>query len=95
MSHLDQWLSKEYGANISAESLKDSSKRDVYGDLNIKLNSEDYDLAIKQSRDFLLYFDSPQTNEVRELVKARDIRDQFIEGNYRTAEPGIISDYNE
>ena len=37
---------------------KDSSKRDVYGDLNIKLNSEDYDLAIKQSGDFLLYFDS-------------------------------------
>ena len=99
VSDLDQWLSKEYGANISAESLKDSSKRDVYGDLNIKLNSEDYDLAIKQSGDFLLYFDSPQTNEVRELVKARDIWDQFIEGNYRTAEPGIIfwttmSDYS-
>ena len=99
ISDLDQWLSKEYGANISAESLKDSSKRDVYGDLNIKLNSEDYDLAIKQSGDFLLYFDSPQTNEVRELVKARDIWDQFIEGNYRTAEPGIIfwttmSDYS-
>ena len=99
VSDLDQWLSKEYGSNISAESLKDSSKRDVYGDLNIKLNSEDYDLAIKQSGDFLLYFDSPQTNEVRELVKARDIWDQFIEGNYRTAEPGIIfwttmSDYS-
>ncbi|MAZ60800.1 MAG: ribonucleoside-diphosphate reductase, adenosylcobalamin-dependent [Candidatus Marinimicrobia bacterium] len=99
VSDLDQWLSKEYGANVSAESLKDSSKRDVYGDLNIKLNSEDYDLAIKQSGDFLLYFDSPQTNEVRELVKARDIWDQFIEGNYKTAEPGIIfwttmSDYS-
>lgn len=99
VSDLDQWLSKEYGANVSEESLKDSSKRDVYGDLNIKLNSEDYDLAIKQSGDFLLYFDSPQTNEVRELVKARDIWDQFIEGNYKTAEPGIIfwttmSDYS-
>ena len=99
VSDLDQWLSKEYGANVSAESLKDSSRRDVYGDLNIKLNSEDYDLAIKQSGDFLLYFDSPQTNEVRELVKARDIWDQFIEGNYKTAEPGIIfwttmSDYS-
>ena len=99
VSDLDKWLSKEYGANVSSDSLKDSSKRDVYGDLNIKLNSEDYDLAIKQSGDFLLYFDSPQTNEVRELVKARDIWDQFIEGNYRTAEPGIIfwttmSDYS-
>jgi len=99
VSDLDKWLSKEYGVNVSSDSLKDSSKRDVYGDLNIKLNSEDYDLAIKQSGDFLLYFDSPQTNEVRELVKARDIWDQFIEGNYRTAEPGIIfwttmSDYS-
>ena len=99
VSDLDKWLSKEYGANVSSDSLKDSSKRDVYGDLNINLNSEDYDLAIKQSGDFLLYFDSPQTNEVRELVKARDIWDQFIEGNYRTAEPGIIfwttmSDYS-
>ena len=64
--------------------------RDVYGDLNIKLNSEDYDLAIKQAGDFLLYFDSPQTNEVRELIKARDLWDQFIEGNYKTAEPGLI-----
>ncbi|SVB67865.1 uncharacterized protein METZ01_LOCUS220719, partial [marine metagenome] len=99
VSDLDKWLSKEYGTNVSSASLNDSSKRDVYGDLNIKLNSEDYDLAIKQSGDFLLYFDSPQTNEVRELIKARDIWDQFIEGNYRTAEPGIIfwttmSDYS-
>ena len=36
---------------------------------------------------------------MRELVKARDIWDQFIEGNYKTAEPGIIfwttmSDYS-
>ena len=38
----------------------------------------------------MLYFDSPQTNEVRELVKARNIWDQFIEGNYKTAEPGLI-----
>ena len=99
VSDLDKWLSKEYGENVSSDLLKDSKKRDIYGDLNIKLNSEDYDLAIKQSGDFLLYFDSPQTNEVRELVKARDIWDQFIEGNYRTAEPGIIfwttmSDYS-
>ena len=47
----------------------------------------------------MLYFDSPNTNEVKSLIKAREIWDQFIEGNYRTAEPGIIfwttmSDYS-
>ena len=46
---------------------------DVYGDYNIIIKSEDYDLAIKQSGDFLFYFDSQQTNEVRELIKARII----------------------
>ena len=39
---------------------------------------------------FLLYFNSPATNEVRELVKSRTIWDQFVEGNYKTAEPGLI-----
>ena len=38
----------------------------------------------------MLYFDSANTNEVKELIKARKIWDQFIEGNYKTAEPGII-----
>ena len=89
-TELDKWLSKEYGQNISQENLKDANKRDVYGDYTIKLKSEDYNLAIKQAGDFLLYFDSAQTNEVRELIKARQIWDQFIEGNYKTAEPGLI-----
>jgi len=90
LSDLDQWLSKEYGENISKDDMKNAQLRDIYGDFNIRINSEDYDLAIKQAGDFLLYFDSAQTNEVRELIKARDIWDQFIEGNYKTAEPGII-----
>jgi len=90
LSTLDQWLSKEYGENISKDDIKNSQLRDVYGDYNITIKSEDYDLAIKQAGDFLLYFDSPQTNEVRELIKARDLWDQFVEGNYKTAEPGLI-----
>ena len=90
LSDLDKWLSKEYGENISKDDMINSQLRDVYGDLNIRINSEDYDLAIKQAGDFLLYFDSPQTNEVRELIKARELWDQFIEGNYKTAEPGLI-----
>ena len=90
LSDLDKWLSKEYGENISKDDMINPQSRDVYGDLNIRINSEDYDLAIKQAGDFLLYFDSPQTNEVRELIKARELWDQFIEGNYKTAEPGLI-----
>ena len=87
---VDKWLSQEYGQNISQENFDNVENRDVFGDYVVKLKSEDYDLAIKQAGDFLLYFDSPQTNEVRELIKARDIWDQFIEGNYKTAEPGLI-----
>tara|TARA_Y100000590_G_scaffold121006_1_gene138532 strand:+ start:1 stop:1674 length:1674 start_codon:yes stop_codon:yes gene_type:complete len=87
---VDKWLSQEYGQKISQDSFDNVDNRDVFGDFVVKLKSEDYDLAIKQSGDFLLYFDSPQTNEVRELVKAREIWDQFIEGNYKTAEPGLI-----
>ena len=90
LSTLDKWLSKEYGENISIDDMQDTQLRDIYGDYNIRVNSEDYDLAIKQAGDFLLYFDSPQTNEVRELIKARELWDQFIEGNYKTAEPGLI-----
>ena len=90
LSELDKWLSKEYGKNISQENIIDPQKRDVFGDYILNLKSEDYDLAVKQAGDFLLYFDSPQTNEVRELIKARAIWDQFIEGNYKTAEPGLI-----
>ena len=90
LSKMDGWLSKEYGSNISEETMNDIKKRDVFGDYIIPVKNEDYDLALKQAGDFLLYFDSPQTNEVKELVKSREIWDQFIEGNYTTAEPGII-----
>ena len=65
-------------------------KRDVYGDISIELNNEEFDLAIRQAGDFMLYFSSEQTGEIRRMVKARDIWDQFIEGNYKTAEPGLI-----
>ena len=65
-------------------------KRDVYGDYVIELENEDFDFSLRQSGDFMLYFSSPQTGEIRRMLKARDIWDQFIEGNYKTAEPGII-----
>ena len=87
---MQAWLKSNHKAKVLKKEFSDVHKRDVYGDHIIKLNNKEYDLAVKQSGDFLLYFDSDCTNEVRELVKARSIWDQFIEGNYKTAEPGLI-----
>ena len=96
---LNLWMEKNAYNNINQEDFNNAKKRDVYGDYIIQLNDENYDLAIKQSGDFLLYFNSEATNEVRELVKSRSLWDQFVEGNYKTAEPGLIfwttmSDYS-
>ncbi len=45
---------------------------------------------IRQSGDFLLYFAMPQTGEIRRLVNALDLWNEFIASNYRTAEPGMV-----
>ena len=87
---LKNWISKKYKLNIEKDTIRDINKRDIFGDFVVSLKDNDYDLAIKQSGDFMLYFDSPFTNEVKKMIKARDIWDQFIEGNYKTAEPGLI-----
>ena len=94
LQSLNDWLdSNETYKNIKAieqDNFTDVHKRDVYGDYVIPTNKKNHDLAIKQAGDFLLYFDSTATNEVRELIKSRSIWDQFVEGNYKTAEPGLI-----
>jgi ribonucleoside-diphosphate reductase alpha chain len=87
---LKNYIFKEFGESIEKEDLMDCMKRDIFGDYVIQFKGEDYDIALRQSGDFMLYFDSPWTNEVRRMVKAREIWDQFVEGNYKTAEPGII-----
>ncbi len=87
---MNNWIFQEYGVTCRENDLSDAFKRDVYGDLVYQLDESDYDLAVKQAGDFLLYFSSTPTGEIRRLVKARDIWDQFIEGNYKTAEPGLI-----
>jgi ribonucleoside-diphosphate reductase alpha chain len=84
------WLEQKYSVSITKSKFSDKMNRDVYGDISIELNNEEYDLAIRQAGDFMLYFSSEQTGEIRRMVKARDIWDQFIEGNYKTAEPGLI-----
>ena len=73
---------------VSEEDLKNEKLRNVFGDFIINL--EDKDLAVHYSGDFLLYFNSDQTKEMKRLIKARDLLDKFIASNYKTAEPGII-----
>ncbi|MFQ6609496.1 MAG: ribonucleoside-diphosphate reductase, adenosylcobalamin-dependent, partial [Fidelibacterota bacterium] len=89
-TEMNNWMFQEYGVSCRKNDLEDANKRDVYGDLVYQLDESKFDLAVKQAGDFLLYFSSIPTGEIRELVKARDIWDQFIEGNYKTAEPGLI-----
>ena len=89
-ARMKYWLEQKYNVSITKTKFNDKLKRDVYGDISIELNNEEFDLAIRQAGDFMLYFSSEQTGEIRRMVKARDIWDQFIEGNYKTAEPGLI-----
>ncbi|MDD3806810.1 MAG: ribonucleotide reductase N-terminal alpha domain-containing protein, partial [Candidatus Marinimicrobia bacterium] len=86
----NQWFEDQFGRTSSQVDLKDALKRDVYGDFLIDIGEEDEELAIHYTGDFLLYFASDETHEIRELVKARDIWDTLIESNYRTAEPGLM-----
>jgi ribonucleoside-diphosphate reductase alpha chain len=87
---LNSWL-REQAINPFTESmLSDPASRDVFGDVVVECPEHDSDLAIRYSGDFLLYFGSEQTSEIRRLIKAREIWDTFVEGNYHTAEPGLI-----
>ncbi len=87
---LNRWLEKQGGGSLSIDVLTDAALRDVFGDVVVELPHQHYDLAVRSAGDFMLYFASEQTGEVRRLMKARDIWDTFVEGNYHTAEPGLI-----
>ncbi len=87
---LNQFLEKNEARKITEEQLSDAAARDMFGDLIAKTQSGKYDLAIKRAGDFMLYFNYKQTGEIKRLVKAREIWNSFVEGNYRTAEPGLI-----
>ena len=87
---LNDYLYKNYEVMLAEKDFADVNKRDVFGDIVIPLEDQPYDLAIRRSGDFLLYFGSEPSGEIRRLVKARDIWDGFVEGNYKTAEPGLI-----
>ena len=87
---LQKWLSENNCNTINTDEFLNKDNRDVFGDYVIQLENESHDFAIRQAGDFMLYFGSEQTGDIRELIKARVIWDQFIEGNYKTAEPGLI-----
>ncbi len=87
---LNKFLVKQGAEPLSQFKLTDLLSRDMFGDLIISLAEKEYDLAVKKAGDFMLYFSSSEVGEIKKLVKAREIWDVFIEGNYSTAEPGLI-----
>jgi len=90
LESLNNWLLEEHGVEVSGEALRDVNQRDVYGDFVVQLDSSDHDLALHFSGDFMLYYASEETGEIRHLVKARTIWNSFVESNYRSAEPGLM-----
>ena len=98
-NQLKKWVKENYSYDLEKSEFESSAKRDIYGDFIIPIDKGKFDIVVKSAGDFMLYFDSPNTNEIKKLIKAREIWDQFIEGNYKTAEPGLIfwstmSDYS-
>jgi len=87
---LNTFLHTSYDKTLDESVFSDAMARDIFGDVVIPLDDEPYDLAIRYSGDYMLYFASRSTGEIRRLIKARDIWDAFVEGNYKTAEPGLI-----
>jgi len=89
-SQFAKWLNNSYNKTVSEADLKNQYKRDVYGDFLIDTDDKRSELAVHYSGDFMLYFASAPTREIRNLIKAREVWDAFVESNYRTAEPGLI-----
>lgn len=87
ISDLNKFL-KPFGVSVSEEQLNNSKKRNIFGDFSIK--TTEGDLAIHYAGDFMLYFNSNQTGEVKRLVKAKDVWNPFVASNYKTAEPGLM-----
>lgn len=90
LDDLNAWVGKQGGEALTLAVLEDATARDVFGDVVVPLPSQKYDLAVRRAGDFMLYFASEQTGEIRRLTKAREIWDAFVESNYHAAEPGLI-----
>ncbi len=90
IEELNAYLIENDFAQIKAEQLSDVKDRDFYGDFVIQSDKADHDLAIRYSGDYMTYYKSKNVGEIKDLHKARDIWNAFVEGNYKTAEPGLI-----
>jgi ribonucleoside-diphosphate reductase alpha chain len=90
VEELNAFLLEKKFNQITKEQLDDVKKRDFYGDFVLETDSQDYDLAVHYSGDFTTYYQSRSVGELKQLYKARDIWNLFVEGNYKTAEPGLL-----
>ncbi len=89
IEELNNFLASRDLSPVTLEELEDTNARDMFGDFVIPYD-DDFDLAVKFAGDFMLYFNCRETGEIKRLVKARELWNSFVEGNYRTAEPGLI-----
>lgn len=90
IDELNLFLKSASFSTVNSCDLGDIDKRDFNGDLVLESNSVNYDLAIRFSGDFMTYYEGKSVGVLKEMHKARDIWNKFIEGNYQTAEPGLI-----
>ncbi|MEK6921893.1 MAG: ATP cone domain-containing protein, partial [Nanoarchaeota archaeon] len=90
LEEINAVLAKEGAEPVTKDLLADVSQRDIFGDIVVDVQGKDYDFAVRYAGDYLLYFSAEQTGELRNLIKARELWDQFVAGNYDTAEPGLI-----
>lgn len=90
LDELNKFLAEQQFSVVTEEQLADVKQRDYYGDVVLSSPKQAFDVAIHYSGDFLTTYKSKNVGEVRRMYKARDIWNAFIEGNYKTAEPGLI-----
>lgn len=90
IKELNAFLATHKAQQLDESDLAEATKRDMFGDYVVQDRNSEYDLAIKYAGDFMLYYNARETGEIKRLMKARTIWNAFIEGNYRTAEPGLI-----
>ncbi len=90
LRELNAFLAEHSTQPLGESDLADATKRDMFGDYVVPDRNSEFDLAIKYAGDFMLYYNARETGEIKRIVKARTIWNAFIEGNYRTAEPGLI-----
>jgi len=89
LEELNEYLESKELSPITEPELADVKERDMFGDFVIPFD-DDNDLAVKFAGDFMLYFNCRESGETKRLIKARELWNSFVEGNYRTAEPGLI-----